>query len=264
MAKYARAVAARQIALGQRQREARIRRVADQRVRRTRKIAAARSAERARRARPAAGWPGRVERHRASRANRIVCSRRRSSSLARSSTLGEPADHAREIAQRLRRLEDEQLAGALPGRHRPGRRRRRPGCSMPLATTSNSAGHGDAQPRRRVVGDRGLRIPVAAIAVDVLRFDRDVELFLLRVRLLIEHDALALDLLRLEPPAVDDRAADDRRCAATVAGRFTITLFWPTTRRCSSRPYSPATTLRTIERFGEPQRQRRRARRRAP
>ena len=41
-----------------------------------------------------------------------------------------------------------------------------------------------------------------------MRFYRDVDLFLLRVRL-IEDDALALDLLRLQPPSIDDREADD-------------------------------------------------------
>ena len=195
-------MAARQIVLGDGQRERRVRRVADQP---SVELVDGRGAigERARpRGLPRVGLDGQLHRL---RADRIVLGA--DQQVARRHPR-EPADHAGEIAQRLRRLEDEQLAGALSGRHRPWRRRGR--------RALDAARHdvelrrdGDAKPADGVVGDRVLRIPVAPIAVDVLRFDRDVDLFLLGVRLLIEDDALALDLLRLQPPAVDHREADD-------------------------------------------------------
>ena len=120
----------------------------------------------------------------------------------------EPAEDEREIAQRLRRGEQVDLRGSAPD---PCRRATvgKPASSSPLATQSMLGGTVMPKLRGRVVGDRRLRIPVAAAAV------QEARLGLNQHRLVVRPAApagparaaerFAVRRLRLEPAGVGDR-----------------------------------------------------------
>src|SRR6185295_3523394 len=73
--------------------------------------------------------------------------------------------------------------------------------------------HDNREDRRRIVGDRGLRIPVAPIAVDEIRLQRHpryLALELHRRGTLLNRHGFADDGLRREAPAVDYRQLELR------------------------------------------------------
>jgi hypothetical protein len=112
----------------------------------------------------------------------------------------QPAHNAAQIPHRLRGGEDVQqarLAGARAQRHRRPLRR------FAAADGAERRRHREADGGRAVIGERGLRVPVAPVAVEEagLRLD---ERRIVALRSLRDLQRLAVDLLRVETARVHD------------------------------------------------------------
>ena len=193
---------ARQVALDDRDGEARVRRIADQRLVELRDVGGAIGDLAAALHLPRVGLGREIQRAVGLAGNAGVAVSREAD--RRGLGAHEPAHDEREIAQRLRRGEDVDLAieRRVLARQDPGKA----GVELAAGDAVQRRRHREAQPRRRVVAHSGLRVPEAAAAVEIARLGGDHQRHIVARRLAVaeQRQRLAVGRLRLEPPGVGD------------------------------------------------------------